>query len=55
MLGAFTYNPTGPAGGEVRVVRGGSYYDGVGNLRVSYRYGLSPQWGFGTVGFRCAR
>ncbi|MFZ6182890.1 formylglycine-generating enzyme family protein [Nannocystis pusilla] len=48
-------NPTGPQRGEVRVVRGGSYYDGLGNLRTSYRYGLSPQWGYGTVGFRCAR
>ncbi|WAS91355.1 formylglycine-generating enzyme family protein [Nannocystis punicea] len=48
-------NPIGPPGGEVRVVRGGSYYDGPGYLRASYRYGLSPQWGYGTVGFRCAR
>lgn len=49
------YNPAGPAAGEVRVVRGGSFYDGHGALRISYRYGLSPQFGFGTVGFRCAR
>ncbi|PCC68412.1 Formylglycine-generating enzyme, required for sulfatase activity, contains SUMF1/FGE domain [Nannocystis exedens] len=48
-------NPTGPPRGAVRVVRGGSYYDGPGYLRASYRYGLSPQWGYGTVGFRCAR
>ncbi|MDC0721440.1 SUMF1/EgtB/PvdO family nonheme iron enzyme [Nannocystis bainbridge] len=49
------HNPAGPDRGEVRVVRGGSFYDGPGYLRVSYRYGLSPQWGYGTVGFRCAR
>lgn len=49
------YNPSSPEKGEVRVVRGGSFYDGHGALRVSYRYGLSPQFGFGTVGFRCAR
>ncbi|MDC0667356.1 formylglycine-generating enzyme family protein [Nannocystis radixulma] len=49
------HNPAGPDRGEVRVVRGGSFYDGPGYLRVSYRYGLSPQWGYGMVGFRCAR
>ncbi len=48
-------NPAGPSRGEVRVVRGGSFYDGHGDLRISYRYGLSPEFGFGTVGFRCAR
>ncbi|MBZ5708035.1 formylglycine-generating enzyme family protein [Nannocystis pusilla] len=52
---AFNRNPRGPDRGEVKVVRGGSYYDGPGFLRASYRYGLSPQWGYGTVGFRCAR
>ncbi|WAS95310.1 formylglycine-generating enzyme family protein [Nannocystis punicea] len=49
------HNPAGPDRGQVRVVRGGSFYDGPGYLRASYRYGLSPQWGYGTVGFRCAR
>lgn len=48
-------NPLGPARGDVKVVRGGSFYDGPGYLRASYRYGLSPQWGYATVGFRCAR
>lgn len=49
------HNPAGPDSGRVRVVRGGSFYDGFGYLRTSYRYGLSPQFGYGTVGFRCAR
>lgn len=48
-------DPVGPAFGEVKVIRGGSYYDGPMNLRVAYRYGLSPDSGFSTVGFRCAR
>ncbi len=47
-------SPRGPWKGEVRVVRGGSFYDDVTDLRVSYRYGLSPQYGYSTVGFRCA-
>ncbi|HEY0137160.1 MAG TPA: formylglycine-generating enzyme family protein, partial [Nannocystis sp.] len=48
-------NPSGPTYGIVRVVRGGSYYDGPTTLRASYRYGLNPVSGFSTVGFRCAR
>lgn len=48
-------NPTGPTRGFLRVVRGGSFYEGPGHLRSSYRYGLNPVSGFGFVGFRCAR
>ena len=48
-------DPLGPIVGEVRVVRGGSYYEGAATLRNAYRYGLAPQSGFSTVGFRCAR
>lgn len=48
-------DPTGPDTGRVRVVRGGSYYDGPTVLRAAYRYGLNPVSGFSTVGFRCAR
>lgn len=47
--------PTGPLDGEVRVVRGGSFYDSPSLLRVSYRYGLSPEFGYDIVGFRCVR
>ena len=46
--------PGGPQWGEVKVVRGGSFYEEAGDLRVSYRYGLSPDFGYGTVGMRCA-
>jgi len=48
-------NPVGPPTGDVRVVRGGSFYDDPEFLRISYRYGLTPGWGYGMVGFRCAR
>jgi len=51
----FRDDPTGPERGRVKVVRGGSYYDGPALLRAAYRYGLSPVSGFSTVGFRCAR
>lgn len=47
--------PTGPNYGNVRVVRGGSFYDEPAMLRASYRYGLSPQFGYSNVGFRCRR
>jgi len=51
----FREDPEGSDGGAVRVVRGGSYYDGASLLRASYRYGLNPTSSFSTVGFRCAR
>lgn len=47
-------DPRGPWEGDVRVVRGGSFYDSEVDLRASYRYGLSPEFGYSTVGFRCA-
>lgn len=46
--------PRGPVEGDVRVVRGGSFYDAESDLRASYRYGLTPEYGYSTVGFRCA-
>ncbi|HLT37412.1 MAG TPA: SUMF1/EgtB/PvdO family nonheme iron enzyme [Enhygromyxa sp.] len=48
-------NPTGPSAGQVRGVRGGSFYNGDTDLRVSYRYGLDPLARTSIVGFRCAR
>lgn len=47
-------SPQGPWEGDVRVVRGGSFYDAEPDLRASYRYGLTPEFGYSTVGFRCA-
>lgn len=48
-------NPTGLRDGDVRVVRGGSFYDGDSTLRASYRYGVEPLARLSTLGFRCAR
>lgn len=49
-----TFNPDGPRRGRIRSVRGGSFLQTAGDMRTSYRYGLSPQFGYEFVGFRCA-
>ncbi|MCA9711693.1 MAG: formylglycine-generating enzyme family protein [Myxococcales bacterium] len=46
--------PGGPSYGDVKVVRGGSFYEEADDLRASYRYGLTPDYGYSTVGLRCA-
>jgi formylglycine-generating enzyme required for sulfatase activity len=48
-------NPTGPASGVYRVVRGGSWYDGTYDLRASSRNFGTPGVAYGVVGFRVAR
>ncbi|MBL9106291.1 MAG: formylglycine-generating enzyme family protein [Myxococcales bacterium] len=53
--GYWRTDPRGPLDGQVRVIRGGSYYDAATVLRAAYRYGLNPRSGFSTVGLRCAR
>lgn len=51
-----TYRPTGPADGELRVVRGGSWYDPHHELRASARRGFDPrQREQAFIGFRLAR
>lgn len=47
-------NPTGPASGEYRVARGGSWYDRGGNLKSAVRSYIAPVGTFDNVGFRCA-
>ena len=48
-------NPAGPASGEMRVVRGGSWNLNDLGIRSSHRQVIHP-WGIAvTVGFRCAR
>jgi formylglycine-generating enzyme required for sulfatase activity len=46
-------DPTGPTHGLFRVERGGSWLDDPRVVRVSYRYGSSPGYGFDDFGFRC--
>ncbi len=46
-------NPTGPAQGEKRVLRGGSWADLPVALRVTARYSAEPEFEDRTIGFRC--
>jgi iron(II)-dependent oxidoreductase len=48
-------NPTGPAEGRLRVIRGGGWHSGPTCIRVDYRNALPPGWVDIAVGFRCAR
>ena len=47
-------NPVGPAKGEIKIVRGGSWNYNAWNVRVSYRSGSGPSVRNGNFGFRCA-
>ncbi|HRT06183.1 MAG TPA: SUMF1/EgtB/PvdO family nonheme iron enzyme, partial [Kiritimatiellia bacterium] len=48
-------NPTGPATGTVRVVRGGSWSNAPAGLRCAVRAGLAPAASNTVVGLRCIR
>ncbi len=48
-------NPTGPAVGEFRAMRGGGWHTGPYCCRVSHRACLQSNWVDFNVGFRCAR
>lgn len=48
-------NPTGPATGRFKVIRGGSWHSGAMCVQTYYRNGLSPSWIDFAVGFRCAK
>ncbi|MEW5867823.1 MAG: bifunctional serine/threonine-protein kinase/formylglycine-generating enzyme family protein [Chloroflexota bacterium] len=48
-------NPSGPASGEYRVLRGGSWYYDEWVLRAAYRLWRAPAGSFNIVGFRCVR
>jgi formylglycine-generating enzyme required for sulfatase activity len=45
-------NPTGPASGEYRVHRDGSWFYAADYCRVSYRYYSGPFYRYGLLGFR---
>ncbi len=47
-------DPSGPASGQFRVLRGGSWYSFPRYVRVSYRYGFDPTNWLDNFGFRCA-
>ena len=48
-------NPTGPASGSYRVLRGGSWFYNAAYVRSSYREHTSPGISYGIIGFRVAR
>ncbi|MCP3910764.1 MAG: formylglycine-generating enzyme family protein [Actinomycetia bacterium] len=48
-------DPTGPATGDRRVVRGGSFWVEPGGLRSAFRRWDDPEGRFEDVGFRCVR
>jgi formylglycine-generating enzyme required for sulfatase activity len=48
-------NPQGPEDGEYPVLRGGSWQDAAGRLRVADRRFNPPESGALNIGFRCAR
>lgn len=47
-------NPSGPLSGHSKILRGGSWVDDPGFVRVSYRLILEPSNRFSGIGFRCA-
>ena len=53
--GAAQTDPTGPASGEIRVLRGGSWSFDPWSCRSSARDGDAPQVAYGSVGVRLAR
>ena len=48
-------NPTGPATGDSRVLRGGSWNEHASDARCAFRYGSGPSFGYYYFGFRCVR
>jgi len=48
-------NPQGPSSGRYRVLRGGSWYYGAGNLLSAFRYYYSPDYRYDVLGFRLMR
>ena len=48
-------DPRGPTSGTARVRRGGSWFDNLWSLRVSYRVVNVPAYWNVYIGFRCVR
>jgi len=52
---AVVENPTGPASGELRIPRGGSWYDTPDDVRSANRGGVPADYFRHNLGFRCAQ
>jgi len=48
-------NPTGPATGTERVIRGGSWFQDSFGLNTTDRKAVNPEWQLGFVGFRLCK
>ena len=48
-------DPVGPDGGDYRVFRGGSWYNGAQDCRAAYRFNRSPGYRDYDIGFRLSR
>jgi formylglycine-generating enzyme required for sulfatase activity len=48
-------NPLGPEEGKEKVLRGGSYVDGIGPNRVAHRHWFPPNVQYKWLGVRCAK
>lgn len=46
-------NPAGPLSGDLRVVRGGSWYNNVNSMSVTFRHRFTPDSTIDLLGFRC--
>ncbi len=55
MPGAVIEDPTGPAEGGIRVVRGGSWNDGARSVRATLRHGHDPAARPSYIGLRLSR
>jgi formylglycine-generating enzyme required for sulfatase activity len=49
------WNPTGPASGQGKVIRGGGWYDPPQRLQSAKRFYASPENRADDIGFRCAQ
>ena len=45
-------DPTGASTGSNRMYRGGCWYNGASNMRISFRYGYDPSYRYISLGFR---
>jgi formylglycine-generating enzyme required for sulfatase activity len=48
-------NPRGPSAGEMRVLRGGAWFNSWATIRAAFRTGFEPGKSHQGVGFRCAK
>ena len=48
-------NPRGPANGDFKVIRGGSWVNYENSLRSAFRRWSRPEVRFNDTGFRCAK